>query len=41
MLNILYVGDYRYSLDIIVANAIIVALKSCEQIEPIHKLNYR
>ncbi len=39
-LSIAYKGkelDYCYRLDIVVENAIIVELKSCEKIEPIHK----
>jgi GxxExxY protein len=39
-LSIAYKGrklDCCYRLDIVVANAIIVELKSCEKIEPIHK----
>ena len=39
-LNIVYKGeklDCGYRLDIVVENAIILELKSCEKIEPIHK----
>ena len=39
-LPIVYKGkklDYGYRLDVVVENSIILELKSCEQIEPIHK----
>jgi GxxExxY protein len=40
MLHVVYKGkklDCGYRLDVVVANAIILELKSCENIEPIHR----